>query len=347
MIDAYEVGIQLALQDGVSSGLEVIGRELAELDKAVAASSAGLTALTQAARGAVQAVAAAASVRAPAVAAAGGAQAERTGSEPSASAPSHRPDEVVSAAPTPASVERLPAESTAGGPPAVAVAPQRGEGGQQHPLGAAAQPAVEPSASASAVAPVVVQQAVAVEAGTGTEVAARPAPERGTVAPVSESRRQGAAASAAAQAPAAPVGQGTAPQRVSTRLPMQASVADAIAPRPRPAPSGTEMQPRRPETTSLNMSVSMPGRSSVPAASTQPGEQGPQRSATGADRAVAPQPPQGREQGEAGGGTVMLDGHLVGYWLSEQMARQASRPAAGTTFFDPRQTPAWMPSGAL
>ena len=31
--------IQLALQDGVSAGLEVIRRELAELDKAVAASS--------------------------------------------------------------------------------------------------------------------------------------------------------------------------------------------------------------------------------------------------------------------------------------------------------------------
>ena len=43
----------------------------------------------------------------------------------------------------------------------------------------------------------------------------------------------------------------------------------------------------------------------------------------------------------------MLDGRLVGYWLSEQMARDASRPGGGTTFFDPRQAPAWTPSGVL
>jgi hypothetical protein len=47
MIDAYEIGIQLALQDGVSAGLEVISRELAEVDRAVAATSAGIANLTQ------------------------------------------------------------------------------------------------------------------------------------------------------------------------------------------------------------------------------------------------------------------------------------------------------------
>ena len=48
-----------------------------------------------------------------------------------------------------------------------------------------------------------------------------------------------------------------------------------------------------------------------------------------------------------GGGVVMLDGRLVGQWLSERMARDAARPGAGATFFDPRQSPAWTPSGAL
>ena len=43
----------------------------------------------------------------------------------------------------------------------------------------------------------------------------------------------------------------------------------------------------------------------------------------------------------------MLDGHLVGHWLAERMGRDAARPSAGTTQFDPRQAPAWMPAGAL
>jgi len=44
MIDAYEIGINLALQDGVSAGLEVIIRELSALDAAVAASASRLQA---------------------------------------------------------------------------------------------------------------------------------------------------------------------------------------------------------------------------------------------------------------------------------------------------------------
>lgn len=56
---------------------------------------------------------------------------------------------------------------------------------------------------------------------------------------------------------------------------------------------------------------------------------------------------------EGGGGnerlapTIELDGRVIGQWLSEQMGRQAARPSAGTTFFDPRQSPAWTPSGSL
>lgn len=55
--------------------------------------------------------------------------------------------------------------------------------------------------------------------------------------------------------------------------------------------------------------------------------------------------------GEAGrgseGGAVILDGRLVGEWIAEHLAREAGRPAAGPTFFDVRQGPAWTPSGVL
>ena len=62
------------------------------------------------------------------------------------------------------------------------------------------------------------------------------------------------------------------------------------------------------------------------------------------ERAAAP---LGADRGSGGGemGPVMLDGRLVGHWLSERMARDASRPSAGPSFFDARQAPAWSPSG--
>lgn len=62
--------------------------------------------------------------------------------------------------------------------------------------------------------------------------------------------------------------------------------------------------------------------------------------------AVAPQAESGGER-DGGPGIVMLDGRLVGQWLTDRMARDAGRPGAGTTFFDPRQAPAWTPSGVL
>ena len=46
-------------------------------------------------------------------------------------------------------------------------------------------------------------------------------------------------------------------------------------------------------------------------------------------------------------GDIVLDGHVVGQWISDRMARDAARPGAGTTGFDPRQGPAWTPAGAL
>jgi len=57
-------------------------------------------------------------------------------------------------------------------------------------------------------------------------------------------------------------------------------------------------------------------------------------------------PPQAQDGGRSGG-DVMLDGRLVGHWLADRMGRDAGRPPAGTTHFDPRQAPAWTPSGAL
>ncbi|WP_216851195.1 hypothetical protein [Acidisphaera sp. L21] len=40
-------------------------------------------------------------------------------------------------------------------------------------------------------------------------------------------------------------------------------------------------------------------------------------------------------------GDIVLDGARVGRWMTSSLARQASRPAAGPTGPDPRQTPLW------
>ena len=56
--------------------------------------------------------------------------------------------------------------------------------------------------------------------------------------------------------------------------------------------------------------------------------------------------PNERGLQEDSGGAVILDGRLVGEWMTDRMARDALRPGAGTTFFDGRQGPAWTPSGA-
>ena len=52
--------------------------------------------------------------------------------------------------------------------------------------------------------------------------------------------------------------------------------------------------------------------------------------------------PQAQQQGGApSGGDVFLDGTRVGHWLSDHLAREASRPPSGATAFDPRMTATW------
>ena len=65
MIEAYEIGIKLALENGVSEGLALVQRDLAAVDKAVEASAARLAMLARAAQAAVGGVAAVAGAPAP------------------------------------------------------------------------------------------------------------------------------------------------------------------------------------------------------------------------------------------------------------------------------------------
>ena len=62
-----------------------------------------------------------------------------------------------------------------------------------------------------------------------------------------------------------------------------------------------------------------------------------------ADRSTRPQPPEPAPQ--ATSGDVFLDGARVGRWMARSLGREAARPPAAGTAFDPRLTPAWSAKG--
>lgn len=344
MIDAYEIGIQLTLQDDVSAGLAAINRELAEVDRAIAATSANLGNLTQLAEGAGKAAVAGVSKRVATVAGpsvaedrpepanvptskSGGEQQAEPAASPAvvvaageavgeAVAPT-APSGTVSVAEAKPSSANLPGETTApSAPPA------------QEPAIVSAAPAVR-AASEPAAAPTAVAKEFATEL-TQTDL---PGVASSSPAP----------AAAVARA-AAPEKAASAPRASGERV-VTASIAQAVA--SRRVHRRVEDAPSMPAP--IPMSGSEPlARGVTKAAAPWSGvETRVLAPATaGSERAAAPSARQ-QDRGEALGGTVMLDGHLVGYWLAEQMAKDASRPPSGTSFFDPRQTPAWTASGSL
>ncbi len=71
----------------------------------------------------------------------------------------------------------------------------------------------------------------------------------------------------------------------------------------------------------------------------------PRETATPGSGGSAAPPAQAASEGPSGG-DVYLDGTLVGRWIADHLAREATRPPAGATGFDTRLTPAWS-SGHL
>ena len=346
MIDAYEIGIELALQDGVTAGLVVVARELAALDLAVAASSAGLVALTRTAEAAAAMVSAAAGIGSPV-----------------------RPKSAIDRSADDAAVVTKAAMVREGASIQVVNAAA--------PMGPPAADAVQP-VTASARQPEPLTQVQAAQALLPAPTAALPKVSTADVR--RKQRDMPSAAAAAPDLPRAPVAQ----MGIPTQAPVTTSsgVADATtivvalpavgrggrgvaggptAPRDRLGPAqqiwADVSRARSVEDSSVGVApviersvnglrVAEEGIAPPTAAKSTPSRPGVKMTGLFPDRASAPQRgPQG--QSAAGGGPVMLDGRLVGHWLSERMAHDAARPAAGTTFFDARQAPAWTPSGVL
>ena len=353
MIDAYEIGIQLALQDGVSAGLETIGRELAEVDRAIAATTAGLQGLTIAAQAASR-DAAAAGITRPVVTIAHSAAAIQTGPEmtgrqgkqqaPAPGANSSEPKTSSAAVAT-------PREGTPASPSFNAAVPQLAltQAVASDVTGRVSAP---PSPSPSAPSMTVQQRLSITQAPTHSTM--MKGLEASLVEPSVAPARLDYNESLARAVPAGLQGQESAspPHSARHEQVITASVSNAVASPSRASINQSSLSSMRGDRDPVPAQPQAPAPEQVQlreAAAAWAGASNSGRvptSMANSGIAAAPQP-QSRDGGTGMTGTVMLDGRLVGYWLSEQMAREASKPPGGTTFFDPRQSPAWNASGAL
>lgn len=366
MIDAYEIGITLALQDGVSEGLAAVRRDLGVLDQAIAATAQGLARLQAVAGGAVASSQGELRRIAAAVARPGGvARAQDAPTEPAISpaAAATRVIERESAA-----ASRAPQAAATQGAERAATPPVVNPEPRQPPVAAAVMPvATAPALAAPTLAPSVIRGAAEVRATTADVRTTAVAP--GVVA---------ASPPVPASVPALPVMQ---PVMIPAAMP---GLPRAVAP-DLPATRTEE----RPATVSAAPDLAAFARMMVPARVTEgatsrealrsparhTGEAAhgraaalPARVAAHAmpmQRAAAPLaaalPPvaaapaqatmtstregaeQVLQQGAAGPthGDVYLDGQLMGRWMADRMTRDADRPPSGPTGFDTRRSPAW------
>ena len=361
MVDAYEIGLRLVRQGELGLILAGFQHDLAAIDRAVAASGPPLEGLPQVQRGvAIASLAADRRVAARLVTADGAVlEAERVGAEAGSDA--------AAGATVGQAVEASPFDE--------AGEPVRGRAGPVLERSASGRTGAAPAA----VAPAEVKAGRELERSAADEAMAqsvrvvitRPegaAPFAGVDTIGSEPGRQ----STGLEAPdpvvrpersVAPVGTGGvriagAPGESEAVPRVGADIAGLLQER-RPGAISSDGQERVAalrQMLSIDGGARQVGRESAPAdgagQGSMPGgmERAPEPGGAAPglfmDRSAAPD----ADSGGGGGsmtGSVMLDGRLVGHWLSEAMAREASRPGAGPTFFDARQAPAWTPSGVV
>ncbi len=371
MIDAYEIGIRLALENGVSEGLAKVRQDLAMLDQAVAATARGLAQLHAVAGGAVSGAGAelprmAAAVRpatsgatastsggeaalAPAAAASRVIERERATPVTAAAAPAVTvvvPDRVVPGA-MPASMPASPSVAPAAATGVTAGGAARGSRDTPTPRVQVAPPAVVvqapapgPLAGATAPAPSRLTRVTTAEP-------ARMAPERPQSGVVGAAPRVGAAALEAGR-------RGDAPRVRELPSPELAALGHAML-RTRREESAAEAG-RRERVTLRTSEVPEVARRAVPLRATARQEvqrrpaaptswsppASPMVAAAAAPSSTIPDDGQrAQAQSVPLHGDVFLDGVLMGRWMSEHMTREADRPPSGPTGFDARRSPAW------
>lgn len=357
MIEAYEIGIKLALQDGISDGIAAIRRDLGSLDQAIAQTALRLDALQ---RIGAQALAASQGQVEQAVS---GPLPRRPASVMVPAPPPGEPEtlaapslvEVAPVGPTRAPAARVPASAPVPTPSTLMPAGETGPASQPMSprLDVVVAPAVVRPATPAAevaqgmtgpklperfpVAPVPRAVLPGEPAGSGSGVVRQVVPElraTGFVAPAGE-RSQGrvlqpivpgvAPAAPTSLAPVAPQAPAEPGGRAAARLPQVRTGETRGVRLPRPVAV--------PDVPAVRMSPA-PG---VPAALAPPVSPAASKPAS----SYAPPASSSRAKESSMRGDVFLDGARVGRWMSEQMARDAGRPNTGPTGFDPRRSAAW------
>jgi hypothetical protein len=336
MIDAYTIGITLALDNGVAAGIASIRRDLAGLDAAVAVSTANMQRLRDLAatlpglptQNPQQSVAvpprqsATSAARAnddpvpdPPIepASAGGGSSSRNAADTSLPSP-----RTVTAPSSPVAVPRTPAP-----PKPVEPSPAR-----RQPQSSAAQAPSSTPAAAPVGRPItaITTRSVIVSAATAPTAPVAATPNTTTTSP----SRPPSATRPTAESKAAPTAAPKVPDRV--KLPVAVSWrTDAAQSRPpAPASSGPAIVPSAAPAMQVSTGLAL-DRARVAAPSWAASPDRPSAAP------VARQP-------DTGGSDIValhLDGRVIGNMVADQLARAASMPPSSATGFDRRLTPAW------
>ena len=303
MIDAYTIGITLALDNGVASGIAAIRQDLAALDRAVASSTAGLLIMRRLSESLKAVTPASPAPVPPAL--------PQRPSEVTELALSTPPAAVATAPPWTTPSSRLPQPASVGLP--ALLPPSRGTNQEAAAAPSRVLAPANPTPPAAALfAPFTFQ--------IEPERTRLVDPQSRQMNPVSPSLSQ-------LQSPVPAVFSRT-------------SAVPAIAPVPPSPPAPLPEPTLRPTRHSMAPGQNAIQARVLPVAPTAVASQSMAsvRTAPSALPANSPNLSQMPSNAMAGSphGEIILDSVRLGRWMSDRLARAVGRPGSGTTAFDPR-----------
>ena len=332
MIDAYEIGITLALDNGAEVGIAAIRRDLAALDRAVAVSSNGLLTLRSLADGMT------------------------------VNAPNHMPGPPTTPAPLPAppseAVPEAPATSSQF-PTAAAVVPSPPKLTTTPATSAAGSSLLPPQTQGSSPAVQYVSPPTQVVAAASIRQPLPPprivsASPNATFLPgpaqAADSPRLAniPGEAAVAHLAASPIRFSVPPvvhsEPKSVPEPVQIPAASTTAPQPSsPFPPSPAQPPSERYFSPVALRPTAPISSIPPAIRPDGAETGFKRTAPATASETKSVYNPGVSHGE-----IILDSARLGRWISDHLARAANRPQSGATGFDSRISPnyAGAPNGS-
>ncbi len=344
MEDAYEIGIRLVLENGVSAGIAALQSELATYDRALTATTGRLQTATEVGRrftapmgsgGGVPAV------RSPVAGELTEASDAETGRRREAPVPVPTMSPRITVPPqvavvlAPARIRATPPERDSGVqertlrlPVAPELPARATTQTPQSALRLGREPAMParpvPAAPAVKAVPAVMAAPVVPAAPLVSAAPVVPAPQAMAVPPPSYAH----------YAPVSPVDR--APAVVVQQVPdsglASRPVVDRREGQQAPVPARELVRP-------FEWSMTQPGEGFASAGAPPPRPPRPEGASIAATEPASPvaaATPSGPTQGD-----VYLDGTRVGRWMSDRLARDVNRPQAGVTGFDPRLGPTW------